>query len=114
MADEVQLTIRVGPKVERERHETLDAALGALESRMRELERSERREPVDLRYRTFEPIQQVAARAEVSAGRARGGVDLRGDGSTEAWTGRWRRGLVERRDGESTYAALRRELSSSS
>jgi hypothetical protein len=110
MADDVQLTIRVGPKVQRERHASLAGALEALEARMLELEREERRDVIDLRYKTFEPIQQVAARAEVTAGRRRGGVDLRGDGSTEAWTGRWRRGLVEQRSGESAYAALRRAL----
>jgi hypothetical protein len=110
MADDVQLTIRVGPKVKRERHESLAGALEALESRMRVIEHGERRGTIDLRYKTFEPIQQVAARAEVSAGRMRGGIDLRGDGSTEAWTGRWRRGLVEQQKGESAYAALARAL----
>ena len=111
MARHYVVTIRNGPKVQHERAPTLDEALAVLESRMQGLAGDVRLDPVDLRYRRFEPVQQVAARGEVAGpGRVRGGVDLRGDGSAEAFTGRLRRRLVEQREGETPYAALRRAL----
>ena len=55
----------------------------------------------------WEPQQQVAARLQLGR---RGGVDIRGDGSAEAYTGWLRRRLVEQRSGESPYDALRRQL----
>lgn len=111
MADPFKLTVRAGPRVTRDGFDALGAALDALEREMRALAQTERRETVDLRYREFGPVAQVAARAELSGpGRLRAGVDLRGDGSAEAFTGRVRRRVVEQREGESPYDALRRVL----
>ena len=112
------MLVRHGPRVERTTCTTLDEALTLLEDRCRALG-GNKRAAVTIYRRTYEPIQQVAARAEVSGPQRlrpalRGGVDVRGDGSAEAWTGRVRRSLVEQRPGESAYDALRRALSSDS
>jgi hypothetical protein len=60
--------------------------------------------------RDIEPVAQVALRGEVAGPGVRGGIDVRGDGSAEAFTGRWRRVLVERGAGETAHGALRRAL----
>jgi hypothetical protein len=109
MAAGFRLTVRIGPKVERSRHPTLGAALDALGERL--ARERPARPTVKLLAREIPPVAQVAARGQVAGpGGARGGVDLRGDGSTEAWTGRWRRTVVPPADGEDAVAALRRAL----
>jgi hypothetical protein len=106
-----RIVVRTGPRVERHDAGSLDEALDLIEAHTRALATGPRRAPVAFLNRTFDPLQQVAQRAELRGGRGlRGGVDVRGDGSMEAWTGRWRRRLVEQEDGESAYAALRRTL----
>jgi hypothetical protein len=105
------LTVRAGPRVDRCRFGSLDEALAQLEAQVEKLSGSARRDAVDLRYRRFEPVEQVAARVQVDgSGRVHGGIDIRGNGSTEAYTGRWRRRLVEQLEGESACDALRRAL----
>jgi hypothetical protein len=105
------LTVRSGPKVEHQRFDSLEPAIDALEHEMRARSQTEHRATVDLRYREFTPVQQVAVRGELSGPRGlRAGIDLRGDGSAEAFTGRVRRRLVEQQDDESPYDALRRVL----
>ena len=109
-----RVTFRRGPRVERLPAESLEQALALLEARCRAAAAGPGRKAVDLRVRRFEPIQQVAARAELRGGHVRAGVDVRGDGSAEAWTGRLRRTPVAREPGEDAYAALRRVLQSTS
>jgi hypothetical protein len=105
-----RLKVRAGPRVERSKHGDLDDALRALESRAAELQRTAPRRAIDSKIgRTYEPVQQVTARLELSGpGRLRAGVDVRGDGSVESWTGRFRREVVEQRRGESAFDALGR------
>lgn len=106
------VTARIGGRVERERANELETALTALERRGRELERGSRVKPAGgALMRRFEPVQQVVGRIELAGPRRlRAGVDVRGDGSSEAFTGRVRRTLVRQEDGESPYDALRRVL----
>lgn len=112
MAD-YTVTVRNGPKVTRERFDSLAGALDAIEREGRDLERGADASAVGGRLmRRLEPVQQVVARLELKGARGlRAGVDVRGDGSSEAFTGRLRRRLVEQRRRESAYDALRRALS---
>ena len=111
-ADAYTLTVRVGGKVRKEEHPGLAASLRELEREGRELERSaDGQGHGGTLIRRIEPVQIVVARLELSGpGGLRAGVDVRGDGSSEAFTGRFRRRVVEQRRGESPYDALRREL----
>jgi hypothetical protein len=106
-----RLVVRSGAKVERTKLDSLDAALDSLQARAQELSDGADAHVVDAKIRKFEPIQQVVARLELSGpSRLRAGVDVRGDGSVESYTGRVRRRLVEQQDGESPFDALRRAL----
>jgi hypothetical protein len=105
------LTVRSGPKVERARFAALGPALEELERRGQELARAAEAPAVDLRVRRFEPVHRVVARLELRGPRRlRAGVDVRGDGSAEGYTGRLRRELVTQREDETAWAALRRVL----
>ena len=106
------VTIRKGAKVTRERYDDLRAALAAIERLGTEIERTADSRPRGgTIMRRIEPVQQVVARLELSgSGRVRAGVDVRGDGSSEAFTGRMRRRLIEQRGRETAYEALRRAI----
>ena len=104
--------VRAGSRVDRTKHDSLDAAIAAIEQRAGELAGGAPARTVTVPLmRDFEPVKQVIARLELSGpGRARGGIDVRGDGSAEAFRGWIRKQLVEQRDGESAVDALRRAL----
>jgi len=109
------LVVRAGARVERSSYKGLDQLLDTLEARGRQIARDAQSEPAGTRLKRFEPVQQVVARLELSGPErlvpsVRAGVDVRGDGSTEAFRGRVRRAVLEQRRGEDAFAALRRAL----
>ena len=108
-----RLTVRSGPRVARTRFDTLDEALKALRTRGHELAETAPRRTVDAKIKRFDPVQQVVARLELAGPQrlspsVQAGLDVRGDGSTEAFLGRIRRRVIEPRRGEDPYAALGR------
>ena len=112
-AEAYTLRVRVEGKVRKEQHRGLDDALLALEREGQDLAAGAHARPQGgTLIRRLEPVQIVVARLELSGPRGlRAGVDVRGDGSSEAFTGRVRRRVVEQRGGESPYDALRRVMS---
>jgi hypothetical protein len=113
VAEKYTVTIRTRSRPRKERFAGVDDALASMEARGRELEQ-DAAEPArgGTLIRKLEPVQIVVARLELSGPRRlRAGIDVRGDGSSEAFTGRVRRRLVEQRPGESAYDALRRAIS---
>ncbi len=107
-----RVVIRQEGKVERLKSDSLAAAVDLVEARARELADGAGSRTVGGKLlRRFEPIQQVTARLELAGPRRlRAGIDVRGDGSVESYTGRMRRELIEQRDDEDAYDALRRTL----
>jgi hypothetical protein len=104
---------RRGGKNDKRAFPTLGAAIDDLETELRAVATRIARAPQVERAlgRDYEPVEQVAVRGELRGpGRERAGVDVRGDGSAEAWTGVVRRRLIAVRDREDAWSALRREL----
>ena len=108
-----RVTVRDGPRVRKLRAVALDEALDVVEREGRALAAGPGRRTVDLRARTFTPQQQVAGRVELRGPGVAAGIDVRGDGAAEAWTGRVRRSVIEQEERESPYDALRRVLAQS-
>jgi hypothetical protein len=105
-----RVTIRTGPRVEKLRAPTLTAALELLETEARAAAATTRRGTIDARFRTFEPKDQVATRTELRGPGVRAGIDVRGDGTVQAWSGRLRREALEPAPSEDAYDALRQAL----
>ncbi len=112
-----RVTVRMGPRVEKLRCETLPEALDAVEARARAVADGSRLDEVDLHVRSYAPGDQVAARAELKGPQRlrpfiHAGIDIRGDGSVIAWSGGVRRERIAMVGGETAYAALRRAVQS--
>jgi hypothetical protein len=110
-----RLTVRTGGRVKRSRFDELSAALAEAEAEARAAAQNAPRRTIDTKIRQFEPVQQVVARVELSGPeralpKFRAGIDVRGDGSVEAYIGGVRRQLLEQQRGETPYDALRRRL----
>lgn len=108
-----RLTVRQGPRVTRERFESLDEAVAALETRAKEIRAAGPLTPRKM-IREFEPGDQVAGRLEISSGGflrrgADAGVDVMGDGRFVAFAGGVRRSELDP-GGDGPFAAVRRAL----
>jgi hypothetical protein len=110
-----KVTVRNGPQVERTMYADRDQALDAVQAHALTLARTAARQPVDMKYRRYDPQQQVSVRIELAGperllASVRAGVDIRGDGSIEAFRGRVRRQLIAPGKGETPLQALRRAI----
>jgi hypothetical protein len=113
MAMPFRIVIRRRGKTEKRAFASLAEAFDALETELRAAATTTARGKHVERAlgRDYEPARQVAVRGELRGpGRLRAGVDIRGDGEAQAYTGVVRRRLVEPRGREDAWKALRREL----
>jgi hypothetical protein len=97
------------------RFDELAPALDELESRAKALSSAAPKRKLELRVKTYEPVQQVFGRVELAGPQrfrpsVRAGIDVRGDGSLEAYRGRMNRELIEPRSSENACQALRRAI----
>jgi hypothetical protein len=103
------LTIREGPKVNRERHESLEESLASLREHAERIRAEGGLEQVSL-IRTYEPSVRVKARLEISTGgmlRGRdAGLDVMGDGALNPFRGGVVRRPLPPGDGDGPYDAI--------
>ncbi len=109
------LKLREGPKVTRIRCATIDELFDQVERQSEEMSDRADGEAVSSMFREYEAIELVHGRIEVTIADSpfkhrRGGIDVRRDGSIEAFVGRTSRTVVEPTPGETIPQALRREL----
>lgn len=108
-----RLTIRNGPEVSREKHESLDEAIAALRSHTERI-RAEGDLPTVSMFRTYEPGDRVHARLEISTGglfRSRdAGIDVMGDGGLVAFRGGVFRKEIGHNGADTAFDAVERAL----
>jgi hypothetical protein len=109
-----KLTIRNGPKVEREKHASLDDAVASMRDHADRI-RAEGGLPEVTMFRTYEPGARVQARLEISTGgplRGRdAGIDVMGDGGLVPFRGGVFRKPLAPADGETAFDAVAAALS---
>ena len=108
-----KLTIRHGPKVSREDHESLDAAVAALREHARRIRSQGNLSEVKM-LRTYEPGDRVNARLEISTGglmrRRDAGLDVMGDGAMVPFRGGVRRTPIEASTEKSPFELVEEAL----
>jgi hypothetical protein len=108
-----KVTVRHGPKVSRERVESLDEAIAQARSAI-EAVRAEGGLPKAKAFRDYEPGQRVHARVELDGpGLLRGkqgGVDLMGDGTVVPYTGAIRKRELTADSLDDAFECLREAL----
>lgn len=97
------------------RFDALEPALAELTERAGDLADAAARNPAATRLHRYGPEEQVVVRLELAGPERRlatvhAGLDIRGDGASEAYTGRLRRSLIEPAPGEDVIAALARAV----
>ncbi len=99
--------------MERDTFASLDGAIAAMESRVREIRREGPLEEVSA-LRDYESGDRVHARLELSTGGLfrshEAGVDVMGDGSLVPYVGVVRKRKLEAADGASAFDAVREAL----
>jgi len=112
------MSVREGPRFSRVRTNSIDELFDEVAFHVQELSSRADGTSVDAMFKTFEPGERVVGRIEIAGerrclvSRDRAGIDVRGDGSLEAFVGRTNREVVEPLPGETVVAALRRAFSS--
>jgi len=109
-----KLTVRNGPKVWRESHDTLGEALGAMRRHAEAIRSDVDPGEASAFRRKYEPGEQVMARLEISTGGPfRGkdaGLDVMGDGSLVPFRGGVSRREISAERDEAAYEAVERAL----
>ena len=119
MAEHWRLGIRDGSNVRRTTYESFGAAFDELQAETVEASNRPPAKEIDLKARYYRPEDQVIMRAQLSGPqrfipKVRCGIDVRGDGSPEPWTGGSLRKDVEVKKGETVWQALRRTATQAS
>lgn len=107
------VVVRVRGRVHKHPCPDLVAALDLLEGELRAAATDiGRTGDLSVLGREYQAERQVVARGELRGGPQHAGIDVRGDGTAVAWTGRIRKQPVDTQGREDAYRALRRVLTS--